>query len=177
MLLPWASLALAVTLAPVSIAETAVRTVTTTTTAAPELKRVDRNFIEKAARAGMDEVQISRVAAERTSNPEIRNLAEKIAADHASVNEELIALASAKGVSLPAKDGSIGDKWTKRNARSFDKDYLQQMTSDHKDVLDLFRKESTDGVDPDVVAFARKVLPKLEQHYQHANDLQKALKN
>jgi putative membrane protein len=142
-----------------------------------ELKRVDRNFIEKAARTGMDEVLIAKVAAERTSNPDVRNLAEKIAADHANANQELIALASAKGVSLPAKDTSIADKWTKRNARSFDKDYLQQMTSDHKDVLDLFRKESTDGVDPDLVAFARKTLPILEQHYQRATDLRKALKD
>src|SRR4051812_43628096 len=40
------------------------------------LKKTDRDFLEKAAKASMSEVAISRVAASRTSNPEVRRFAQ-----------------------------------------------------------------------------------------------------
>ena len=139
------------------------------------LKRADKSFIEKAARLGLDEVQISRVAADRSSNPDVRQFAQMLIADHEAANQELAALAAAKGVNIPAKDAN-NDKWAKRNAKKFDPDYLAKMASDHDEVVKLFEKEAKDGNDPDTVAFARKYLPKLEAHQQQANDLKRALK-
>jgi putative membrane protein len=141
----------------------------------PALKHADREFLLKAARGGMDEVEISRVAAERTSNPEVREFAQRMVSDHGAANDELAALAAAKGVSLPAKDNT-GDKWSRRNAKSFDHDYLKKMISDHESTVKEFEKEAQDGVDAEVVGFARKYLPKIQQHLQRAADLERALK-
>src|SRR5437870_5565669 len=84
------------------------------------LKKADRDFMEKAAKASMSEVAISRVAASRTSNPEVRRFAQMMVEDHDSANEQLASLASGRGVSLPAKDPAP-DKWEKRDAKNFDK--------------------------------------------------------
>lgn len=140
------------------------------------LKHADRNFIEKAARSGMDEIDISQVAAQRTSNPDVRRLAQMMVADHGAANEELAALAAAKGVSLPAKDADHASKWVKRDAKNFDHDYLDKMVSDHEDAVKLFEKEAKDGEDAESVAFARKHLPKLQHHLQQALDLKRLLK-
>lgn len=142
---------------------------------APKLKSGDRNFLEKAARAGMEEVEISRVAAARSSNPDVRRLAQAIISDHESANEELMSLAAAKGVSLPAKE-LHGSKWEKRDAGDFDRDYLDKMVSAHNDAVKLFEKQAKDGEDPETVAFARKHLPKLQKHQQQAIDLKRLLK-
>jgi putative membrane protein len=141
----------------------------------PTLKHADKAFIEKAARLGLDEVQISRVAADRSSNPDVRQFAQMLITDHEASNQELAALAAAKGVNIPAKDAN-NDKWAKRNAKKFDPDYLAKMASDHDEVVKLFEKEAKDGTDADTVAFARKYLPKLQEHQQRANDLKRALK-
>src|SRR4051812_36895132 len=52
-------------------------------TTVPAIKRADRDFLEKAAKAGMEEVEISQVAAQRTTSPDVRRLAQMIIDDHA----------------------------------------------------------------------------------------------
>lgn len=142
---------------------------------AVELKRHDREFFEKAAKMSMAEVEISRVAATRSSNPEVRRFAEMMVADHQAAGEDLAALASAKGASIPAKE-TAPSRWEKHDAKDFDRDYIKKMYSDHEDLVKLFEKQAKDGTDPDAVAFARKHLPKLQQHLQHAADLRRSLK-
>lgn len=138
------------------------------------LKKIDRDFFEKAAKASMSEVQISRIAAARTTNPDVKRFAQMMIEDHEGATEQLAALASSRGVSLPAKDPHP-DKWEKRDAKNFDKDYLEKMVSDHEDVVKLFEKQSKNGDDPDAIAFARKQLPKMQEHLQHALDLKRVL--
>jgi putative membrane protein len=138
------------------------------------IERSDRAFVEKAAKASMSEIAISRVAAARTSNPEVRRFAQTMIQDHEAAIDQLTGLATARGVSLPAKDPRP-EKWEKRDAKTFDKDYLEQMIDDHEDVVRLFEKHAKDGEDADTVAYARKHLPKMQQHLQHAIDLKRAL--
>jgi putative membrane protein len=140
-----------------------------------ELKNADKNFAEKAAKASMEEVEVSRVAAARSSNPEVRAFAEQMAADHARMADELAALAAVKGISLPARD-RIATKWEKQNAKDFDHDYLKKMVSDHEATVKLFQKQANDGNDPDLVAFARKHLSDVQHHLQRAKDLERFLK-
>ncbi len=138
------------------------------------LKKHDRDFMEKAAKTSMSEVAISRVAAARTSNPSVRSFAQSMIEDHERANEELSSLAAARGISLPAKDPHP-DKWEKRDAKDFDKDYLEKMVADHEDVVKLFAKQAKDGDDAEALAFARKHLPRMQAHLQHALDLKRAL--
>lgn len=142
----------------------------------PAIKRADRDFFEKAAKASMEEVQISRVAATRTSNPHVKELAQMIVADHEGANEELAALAAAKNVVLPAKDAGPTERWTKHKADDFDRDYLDKMVNAHEDAVKLFDRQARNGEDLEAVAFARKHLPVMQRHLQHALDLKKALK-
>jgi putative membrane protein len=142
--------------------------------AARPLDRSDRDFMEKAAKASMSEIAISRVAAVRTSNPEVRRFAQKMIDDHEAAIDQLGVVAGARGVSLPAKDPHP-EKWEKRNAKSFDREYLDQMIDDHENMVKLFEKQARDGENADTVAYARKHLPKMQQHLQHAIDLKRAL--
>jgi putative membrane protein len=138
------------------------------------LKKSDRDFMEKAAKASMSEVAISRIAAARTSNAEVRRFAQKMVDDHETAIEQLGVVAGARGVSLPAKEPRP-EKWEKRDAKNFDREYLEQMIDDYQNVVKLFEKQARDGEDVDTVAYARKHLPKMQQHLQHAIDLKRVL--
>ena len=96
--------------------------------------------------------------------------------DHTSADDSLTSLASTKGVTIELKD-EVSDKWTKKDARDFDLDYISKMVSDHEAAVKLFTKESDEGKDADTVAFARKTLATVQQHLEKAEDLKKLLKS
>ncbi|HVU16655.1 MAG TPA: DUF4142 domain-containing protein [Candidatus Didemnitutus sp.] len=139
--------------------------------AADSLKHSDRAFIEKAAKAGQKEVQLGEIAAQRATNPQVREYAEMIVSDHKAANEELTALAERKGVMLPAADVNVS-KWNEKKTSSFDKDYVDEMVDDHDDAISLFEKGAK-SEDPDIAAFAQKYLPKLQAHYTQAKSFKK----
>jgi len=140
------------------------------------LKHSDKSFIEKAAKAGAEEVNISRVAVERTSNPEVRSFAQMVVDDHSSANAALASIAASKGVTLPAKDMDDANKWSKKSGKDFDEDYVEKMVSAHKDAVELFEKEANKGDDAETKAFARDTLPRLQHHLEMAMDLKKMVK-
>ena len=140
-----------------------------------DLKHGDKSFIEKAAKSGMEEVAISRVAVERATNPQVREFAQMMVSDHTGANTELTTLAMSKNLTLPVKDINV-EKWEKRSAKGFDEEYMEKMVSDHKDAVDLFEKEAKKGDDADLMNFAAKTLPSLTAHLAKAQDLKKMVK-
>jgi putative membrane protein len=140
-----------------------------------ELTHADRRFLEKAATSSREEVEISRIAAERSTNDDVKKFAQMMVDDHTRANEEIASFAEKHGVKLPDKNANE-EKWRRRDAKDFDRDYVKQMVSDHKDDVELFRKAAKDSTDPEILEFARKTLPKLEQHYERANDLKKMVR-
>ena len=151
------------------------RPVSTTAETRPALKQADRHFLDNAVKASMEEVEISRVAMERTSNPKVREFARMIVADHEAANDTLALIAANHGVAVPAKNNDTS-KWSKKDGKDFDKDYIDKMVSSHEDTVKLFQKEATEGEDVEAVAFARKTLPRLQHHLEQANDLKRLMK-
>ena len=145
-----------------SLAATAAMLVCTSLTHAAELDRSDRNFFEKAAKGGQKEVMVSQEALPHLTSPAAREFAQMMINDHGMANTELAALAMSKGVTLPAPSEKVAKKWAK-NTKDVDDEYLATMVSDHKDTVDLFEKAAK-SKDPEIAAFANKMLPTLRQH-------------
>jgi putative membrane protein len=140
------------------------------------LKHGDRNFIEDAAKAGMAEVAISQIAAEKAMDPQVKEFARMMVNDHGGANTELTTLAGSKNVMLPTKQPNT-DKWTKKKAgKDFDEDYMEKMVDEHDNAVEHFEREVKRGDDADVKAFAAKMLPTLQAHHARAKEIKKALK-
>jgi putative membrane protein len=135
----------------------------------------DRNFAEDAAMGGMMEVELGRVAAQRGTSEAVKQFGQRMVDDHSAANQELMSLASSKGIRLPtALDEKHQEHVTKLSAMSgaeFDRAYSKMMLSDHEKDVKAFERQSSKGGDADLRAFATKTLPTLQQHLEMARAL------
>jgi putative membrane protein len=128
----------------------------------------DKEFVSKAGMGGMAEVQMGNVAAQNTANADVKAFGQKMVADHSKANEELQALATAKGLALPTELSGEQKKMMKHfgtlAGEAFDKAYMKDMVEDHEKDVAEFEKASQNAQDPDIKAWAAKTLPTLQEH-------------
>jgi len=148
---------------------------------ASALPRADRDFIIQAAGDGLAEVELGKLAQQKGASDAVKSFGSKMFDDHSKANEELRRIASAKGVTLPAAPGKKHqkdiEKLGKATGADFDRDYARHMVADHKKAVALFEKQAKGGGDAELKAFAAKTLPTLQQHLEHAAQLEKTVKN
>lgn len=143
---------------------------------AGKLARADVAFLKQAAQNGLAEVEASKLALGKAHNTQVKGFAQQMVDDHGKAHEELKALASAKGVELPAGP-SVKHKANMKSLQTadgaaFDRRYADSLgVAAHEDTVKLFQKASTSAADPDIKAFATKTLPTLQHHLQMAKDL------
>jgi putative membrane protein len=140
-----------------------------------DLSRADQDFIDDAAQAGMLEIEGSKLALQKSTNPAVKTFAQKMVDDHGKAADELKALAAKKGHPVPT-ELSVTQKAKLKTldirSESFDKAYAELIgVSAHEDAVKLFQKTSNEAKDPDVKAFAAKTLPTLQSHLKMGQDL------
>lgn len=130
----------------------------------------DHKFAMEAAMGGMMEVELGKLAASKGASDEVRQFGQKMVDDHSKANDELMQLASGKGMTLPtAPDGKHQAEMQKLSALSgekFDKEYVKMMLKDHKKTVATFEKEAAGSMDAELKAFAASTLPTLREHLQ-----------
>jgi len=141
--------------------------------AQPGLTKQDRDFVERAAQDGLAEIELGKLA-QKSENPDVRRLADRMIADHTRADQRLVAIAKAKGIDLPtALDDhrKLREKLAVEHDGNFNRDFAQAMVVDHDQAIKLFRGESASGGDLQLQEFARNTLPTLEEHRKMAADL------
>jgi putative membrane protein len=133
-------------------------------------------FVEKAAMGGMAEVELSKLALQKSKNEEVITFANHMVTDHTQANNDLKSIATSKNLQIPAdldaKHKAAIAELSKKNGADFDRAYAQQMAKDHDKTVALFNAASSaSAVDPQLQAFARKTLPTLKHHDQLAMQL------
>ncbi len=147
--------------------------------AKPPLTDADKSFMSDAAKAGYAEIQLAKLALQKSHNKEVTDFAQTIADDHEKMAADLSKLASSKSETLPdsktlAAAFSEG-KLKMYSGRHFDEAFASKMVDDHKDAVEAFQKESTLGSDTDVKDFASSGIPTLQKHLDAAQELQNKL--
>ncbi len=137
-----------------------------------QLAAADRRFVEKAAESGMAEVQAAQLAQQKSTDPKIKDFAQRMITDHTQANQKLMALAQTKAVTPPTEISSKHQtemtKLQGLDGQKFDRAYLKGQIRDHEEAVKLFQKEASDGKDPQLQQFAQQTLPTLQQHLDMA---------
>jgi putative membrane protein len=144
--------------------------------ATKSLSKSDREFLLKATQGARYEIESSKLAARKAANPEVKRYADMLVRQHTSAMEELKAMGVSKPLRLPL-NMSDGQKaqfaaLQKLDAAEFDAKYLQLVgVEEHRLDIDMFQKQIEEGRDPEVKAFATKMLPTLKTHLATAEKL------
>lgn len=138
---------------------------------AAELDSADKDFMMEAAKGGMMEVDMGKMAEQKAKSADVKKFGKTMVTDHSKANNQLMSLAKKKGVTLDTSKSS-----EKMSDSDFDKEYMDQMVKDHEKDVAAFEKEAKNGKDADVKAWAGKTLPTLKKHLQMAKDIQGKMK-
>ena len=148
-----------------SPAASAGQTATTKTeSAAGTLSAKDKAFMRNAAKGGMMEVAMGKLAEQNGQSDDVKAFGKRMVADHSKANDELMALAEKKGVKLPSEKPA--KQW------SSDKDYMTMMVKDHEKDLAEFQAEASNGSDPDLKKFAERTAKTVQKHLELAKETQ-----
>jgi putative membrane protein len=141
----------------------------------PTLSTTDAAFMTTAARGGMAEVQLGQLAERNGRSAAVKRFGQQMINDHGRTNQELMALAQQKQVTPPSGIGAeqqqIYDRLASLRGSAFDRAYAEAMVQDHREDLRAFQQEAQSGTDPDVKAFAARVVPVLQEHLRMAERL------
>ena len=137
------------------------------------------DFAAKAAISGKFEIDSSKVALERSSNPEVKTFAQKMIDDHTKADKELKAAAKEAKLNPIAIPDELDEKHLKAvndlkeaKAEEFDNKYLEAQEEAHDDTVDLFEDYAKNGEAGPLKDFASKTLPTLKEHEKHAEGLE-----
>ena len=152
---------------------------TKTSAPAAAKQQSDQKFVMDAAKGGMAEVELGKLAQDKASSDQVKNFGKRMVDDHSKANDELQTLAKNKNITLPTdldpKDKALKDRLSKLSGAAFDRAYMNAMLRDHRKDVSEFKMESTSGQDADVKAFASKTLPTLEDHLKLAQQTEKSV--
>ncbi len=163
--------------AKIDSAKTVENSATTTTMA--DMKP-DADFAVAAADGGLMEVQLGKLAQQKGVSKQIKDLGAMMVKDHGMAYDELTSAAKVKNITLPS---TLSDKCQKKvneltemKGADFDKAYADLMVDDHKEDLDVFKKEASKGNDSLLSSWAKGKVPVLEHHLMMAEQAKKAVK-
>ena len=141
----------------------------------------DAEFAVEAANAGLLEVQLGTLGTTKATSERVKQFAQMMVDDHTKANNELKALASEKGIALPDVINEDAQKEyydldQKEKGDEFDKEFMDQMVEDHRDIIRNFEGEADNGNDADIKAWAAGKLAALRHHLEEAERIQESLK-
>lgn len=140
----------------------------------------DTAFSNKAAVAGMAEVEFGRLALEKGKHAKVKEFASMMVKDHTQANEELMTIAVAKSILLPAVMDAVHqakyDELKSKSGADFDKAYTAAMVEGHQKTLSLMEDGSKSLQDAQLKAFAAKTAPIVKHHLEMITTIQSQLK-
>jgi putative membrane protein len=105
-----------------------------------DVSRGDRDFVQDVSQMNAEEIDLSRLAAERASSPDVKQFAQKLVDEHTAAGEKLSGVATQNG--LETKTGlddshrKLHDDLVAKQGVDFDKSYLDAMVDDHENMVD-----------------------------------------
>lgn len=153
---------------------------TSSTETMNSLSDQDKQFAENAAKGGMMEVMLGKIAETNASNELVKAFGKMMVEDHTKANDELKSWAMKVGYALPTslnpdQQKKVDDLKMKKGM-DFDKAYTDLMVSDHKADIAEFKKESSSGTEASLKSWASSTVPTLEHHLVKAEEAMKAVK-
>ncbi|HEY4541155.1 MAG TPA: DUF4142 domain-containing protein [Noviherbaspirillum sp.] len=147
------------------------------TSSSSSVSKGDRKIMNEIAQANLTEIETSKLALERSQDPQVKQFAQRMIDDHTKLQDELKQLAEAKNVQLPQEPSRqqqrIVERLSKAEGKKFDDEYRKQVAERaHEDTHKKLKQARKDAKDPQLSALVASALPVVEQHLSSAENMQ-----
>jgi len=139
--------------------------------AAGGLSLQDRKFLYVASKGGTMELRLGQSGLDYGNSGGVKKLAQVLVDDHMKAAAELSQIAGQKGVSLTSEDREMPNGLPALTGDAFDKEFVRTAVKKHERDIKEFEKEASSGSDPELKAWAGKMLPVLHAHLEAAKAL------
>lgn len=141
-----------------------------------KLNPTDQAFVKKAMSINDGEVAISKLAAEKAQNAEVKAFAKMMAADHDANRKALTVIADRNAIALdkdhaPKHEQMLSSLKGKQGAE-FDAVYMAGMVKGHKEAVMAFEQGIKTTKDPELKTYVETTLPSLREHLKSAESTQ-----
>lgn len=137
-----------------------------------EAKEDDSEFLVDAAEVDMAEIQLGKLAQQKSTNADVKALGKMMVEQHEKAAAALKATAAKKNITLPTSLTEDGQKEFKdlndKSGHDFDKKYADMMIDGHEKLIKRMEKASEKAEDADIRMWAANMLPTLRTHLEHA---------
>ena len=128
----------------------------------------DADFVANTVAANYGEIKFAQLATQRSSNPEVKQIASMLIEDHTKTLNELKGLAQTKSISVPVEEDDEARRKTERFSdeagKDFDKKWCREMIDRHEESINKFEKRFDKAEDAELKAWINNTLPHLRMH-------------
>jgi predicted outer membrane protein len=131
----------------------------------------DKLFVLRQAMEGRIETRVSEIAAQKSQNAQVKQIAQRMVQDHQQMQQQLQQTAQQLGVKIPEaqpmhEQSELSKLYTSLPAEQFDQRYIAWLNACHARDVAAFEAEARIAQAAPVKQFAQQQLPTLQQHYQ-----------
>jgi putative membrane protein len=130
----------------------------------------DQSFVTKTLSNSAAESEMSQLAAQKSSSPDVKQYGQKMVKIHSELSQQLQPVAKMLGVKSDQKPSKKDKKAIEQlktlNGPAFDQAYIKAMVNDQKHDVKSFKDEESAAQSPTVKKAAQMDEPVLSQHLQ-----------
>lgn len=147
------------------------------TTDTPTLDKQEQAFVAKATADNSMQIELAKVARERSSSAQVRELANRIIDDHEALNRKFTDFSVAKKAhgqahGTPAEDVTEDKlRLQQLKGEALDQAFAGMMVAEHQKIIPLYERAANDGHNPKLRQIAEEGLPMLRDHLQRARTI------
>ena len=132
----------------------------------------DKLFVRQAALGGQAEVELSKIAQKKASNPSVREFANRMVDVHSKSNQQLLRMGRGLNPDLPkdldAEHQTVRNELQKASGQSFDIAYISAQIQDHQRTANLLQWHISTGQNEALKKYSMATLPEVMDHLEHA---------
>jgi putative membrane protein len=126
-------------------------------------------FVVDAVSGNYAEIKLAQLAIQKTTDKDLKDIAQSLEADHTTALNELKTLAESKKISVPTEESDKAKEQIKDlsddKPADFNKAWVKALMDKHQQTISNYEKALTDLKDEDVKAWINKVLPIIRTHH------------
>jgi len=138
----------------------------------PEAKEIVRHLTS----GNQFEIQLSQLAEQKSQDPQVKQFAQQMRTDHTQAQQQVKQFAQQRNIQvsdselMPAHEAKLTELRQKDGA-AFDRGFAICQAAHHVESVLMHQYLANEYPDPQVKQMAQQMLPKLQQHQQHAFQL------